>query len=174
MSSNNKAMEEALQVAVSRMNRSENGGAPAPTDPIGLLAAVLPKLIESRGERDAIIAKIDGLESENLSPLREELRLARKQIHRLHRAQEEMMAILQQLSEQQNAIGEAVLDLAKQMARIEFVEPMPEPDPRSDFGRHAGADSKLYNDVRSKVQNATAPRRTQSSKAQRGSKKPQA
>ena len=146
MTANTKAMEEALQAAVSRMNRSEtNGGSVPHTDPIGLMAAILPKLLDNKGVRDAMLEKIEGLHTDDLLPLREELRLARKQIHRLHKAQDEMMAILRQLSEQQAAVGDTVLHIANQMARIEFVEPV------ADHVDH-------HDDIRHLVQAASAPR----------------
>jgi len=154
--SNNKAMEEALQAAVSRMNRPEMPGAQsAPAlDPIGLLAAIVPKFLENRGEREAILEKIDekiaAFHTDDLMPMREELRQARQQIHRLRKTQIEMMAILQQLSEQQTAVGDAVLDLAKQMARIQIVEPVED------------VEEDVYASVRQSVQAAAAPRRTTS------------
>jgi len=142
-------MEEALQAAVSRMNRSEtNGGhVPPTTDAIGLIAAVLPKLLENRGQREAVVEKIDEIHTEDLVPLREELRLVRKQVHRLHKANEEMMALLHQLREQQTAVGDAVLHIADQMARIELVESVPD-------------DAEPYDRVRHSAQAASAPRRT--------------
>jgi hypothetical protein len=136
MSSDTKAMEEALQAAVAKMNRGgTNGAAPPPlaADPLSLLMAVLPKLLESREPREDIVEKLEGIQSEELGPLREQVRLMRVQLHRLRKAQEETTEILHQLREQQNAVGEAVLHLANQMARFEIVEDEDDVDDELDI-----------------------------------------
>jgi DNA repair ATPase RecN len=124
MGSNTKAMEEALQAAVSRMNQPQ--AAPTHTDPLGVVAAVLPRLLENREDRQDIAEKIDGLRTEDLAPLREQIQLVRQKLHRLGKAQDTMMTALDQLREQQTAIGEAVLELVRQMARVQILDEAPE------------------------------------------------
>lgn len=140
MSGNTKAMEEALQAAVTRMNKPAGGGGSGLTDPLGVIAAVLPKLLENRGEREDIGEKIDGLRTEDIAPLREQMQLVRKKLHRLGKAQEEMMGALDQLRAQQTAIGDAVLELVQQMARVEILDGVPddmEPEVRAPERRSA-------------------------------------
>lgn len=120
-----KAMEEALQAAVARMNRPSTNGSSG-SDPISLLMAVLPKLLENRSDREDVLEKIEGLQTEDLAVLREQVRLARKQLHRLLTSQEVVLEELRQLREQQAAVGNAVLHLAKEMARVEILEQMPD------------------------------------------------
>jgi hypothetical protein len=125
---NTNAMQEALQTAVKRMN----GNAAAATgisDPIGLLVSILPKLMQNNGDKDDLVDKIDGVQKET-GAARAEILAVRKQLHRIYKLQEDTLAELRELQRQQIALGQAVLDLADQMAKIEILE-----DPRDDGGR---------------------------------------
>jgi hypothetical protein len=134
MSSDTKAMEDALQAAVAKMNRSaSNGAAPAAADPLSLLMTLLPKLLENRESPDEIVEKLEGLQSEELAPLREQVRLVRVQLHRVRKSQQDTLEALHQLREQQAAVGEAVLHLAKQMSRLEIFEGADDVDDDDDL-----------------------------------------
>lgn len=125
-----KAMEEALQAAVTRMTHGDKAPSATPTDPIGLLMALLPKLLSNDEERGDLVEKLEGFEKETMVPLQEQVKGMRKQLHRLARAQDEVLEALRELREQQTAVGNAVLHLADQMARIELLD---EPDPQDDY-----------------------------------------
>ncbi|MBN1612074.1 MAG: hypothetical protein JW940_35915 [Polyangiaceae bacterium] len=125
--SNTKAMEEALQAAVARMNRSGTDSG-APTDPISLLMSLIPRLLEHNQERDDVLEKLEGLTNDGLAPLREQLLAMRKQLHLLRKSHREMLEQLRQVQEQEAATGKAVLHLARQMARVEIIEEMPDDD----------------------------------------------
>ncbi|MBK8258881.1 MAG: hypothetical protein IPK82_40260 [Polyangiaceae bacterium] len=118
---NSKQMEEALQAAVARMNRPEPSSAPAGSDPIAILAALLPKLIENRAEKSELVEKLDGLRNDELVPLRKQLRLIRVKLHEMAQAQGQLIEAVNQISEQQSAVNEAVLHLAGQVERIQVV-----------------------------------------------------
>jgi hypothetical protein len=120
-----KALEEALQAAVARMNKNGNS-APTTPEPIALLMALLPKLLEKNEERDDLLEKIDELQKDDLATLREQVRGARKQLHRVLKTSEIILAELGQLREQQTAVGNAVLHLARQMSRVQILEEMPD------------------------------------------------
>jgi hypothetical protein len=164
MGSNTKVMEEALQAAVSRMNNPDgarSGGGGGGTDPLGVVAAVLPKLLENRGEREDIAEQLEGMRNEELAPMRDQIKVIRARIHHLAKSQDTVLAALEQLREQQTAIGDAVLSLARQLARIEILdEPEPEVEPAINVPRRAPAAS------------APAPRATShATKAPRGNRK---
>jgi hypothetical protein len=124
--SDTKAMEDALQAAVARMNGTNGAGHSAPSDPLSMVASLLPALLQNRESREDILEKLDELQSEELSTLREQMRLARVQIHRLRKSSQEVIEVLHQMREQQAAIGEAVLHVARQLARFERVDDMPD------------------------------------------------
>jgi hypothetical protein len=141
-----KAMEEALQAAVKRMNaqngHSGNGGngsngvnAPEATgmmngavEPMGMLMSFLPKLLQNNDGRDEVLEKLEGLQKEEMAPMREQVLLLRKQLHRVLKTQELMLVEFRELRKQQTAVSHAVLDLAAQMARVEIVNELPEED----------------------------------------------
>jgi uncharacterized coiled-coil protein SlyX len=120
--SDTKAMEEALQMAVAHMARQQDGGGNGATNPLNLLAAVLPKLLANDEEREDLVEKLEGLEKETFAPLQEQILGLRKQVHRVGKLQEAIIAELQELREQQTAVGNAVLHLAEQMSRVGIVE----------------------------------------------------
>jgi hypothetical protein len=139
--SDTKAMEEALQMAVAHMARQQDGGGGnGASNPLHLLAAVLPKLLSNDEEREDLVEKLEGLEKETFGPLQEQILGLRKQVHRVGKLQEAIIAELQELREQQTAVGNAVLHLAEQMSRIgivddqlddDFDEPPPPSPPRA-------------------------------------------
>ncbi len=122
-----KAMEEALQAAVKRLN---SGGTDASTDPIGLLASILPKLMshgEEREElREDLMEKIEGLKKDDIGALREHVQIMRKLLHRVLKTQEQTLAQIREMEKQQVAVSHAVLELARQMARVEIIDELPD------------------------------------------------
>jgi hypothetical protein len=123
MTTDNRSMEEALQAAVAQMNRTGNNGpAPAPMDPISMIVSLLPKLLENRESRDELAEKLDGMQTEELTPIREQLRIVRQQLVRMRRSQDEVLGAIAELREQQTAIGEAVLHLAQNLQRLEILD----------------------------------------------------
>jgi hypothetical protein len=127
---NTKAMEEALEAAVARMGKPAEPPRPAASsEPLAMLAAILPKLIESHGERSAA-QKIDSLREEDLQPLRDQMRTVRRRLHQITKTQAEILGAVESLRQQQTVIGDAVLELVNQMARVRIVEEsdqVPEP-----------------------------------------------
>ena len=122
-----KAMEQAPQAAVARMNNRSSSNGSSGTDPVSLLMAILPKLLERKeDDREDVLEKIEGLQTEELASLREQLRGARKQLQRVIKSQELVLNELRELREQQAAVGNAVLHLAQEMSRVEILGETPE------------------------------------------------
>lgn len=123
-----RSMEEALQAAVAQMNRSGSNGAapPAPMDPLSMIVSLLPKLLENLESREDLTEKLDGIQNEELTPIREQLRIVRQQLVRLRRSQDDVLTAIAQLREQQTAIGDAVLHLAQHMERLEILDEPPD------------------------------------------------
>ena len=147
-----KAMEEALQAAVSRMNKSDGGASGMAADPIGMLMTLLPKLLENNDEREDLVEKLDGLEKETFHELKEQLRGLRKQVHRLFKAQQEALEELRDLREQQTAVGQAVLHLAEQMSRLDIVDDIGDEPEEEDFeDEDLLDDPDVYQDLSSAI-----------------------
>lgn len=127
-----KAMQDALQAAVNRLN---GGGGEAP-DPIGILSALLPRLLAHGDdeERDEVLEKLEGVQREDLAPLREEVLQLRKAVHRALKLQEVTLAQVREIAAQQRAVGDAVLELARQMARVQILEDLPDETPGEPVG----------------------------------------
>jgi hypothetical protein len=122
-----RVMQEALQAAVARMN---NGSPPAPSSPppdtLGLLATLLPKLLNSQGEeRDELAERIEALQKEDLAPLRAEVQALRRNLHQVFKMQQRIVAHLNALDQRQEATSGALLDLAGQMARVQIIPELP-------------------------------------------------
>jgi hypothetical protein len=143
-----QAMQDALQAAVSRMSDTNGGAKSAGADPIGLIMSVLPKLLENKEEREDIVEKLEGMEKETFSPLQEQMHGMRKQLHRVFKLQQLLVEELRQMREQQTAVGNAVLHLAEQMARIQIVDELPYDDDGDD---DMLADGDIYEDLPSAI-----------------------
>jgi polyhydroxyalkanoate synthesis regulator phasin len=117
-----RSMQEALQGAVARMN---NGGSVEPkiglSDVIGPLMAVLSPLLQNRGKEE-MLERLDTLQKGDLTTLREQVDILRKQCHRMLKFQEQLLLKVHEIQKQQVAAAGAVLDLAQQMARITFID----------------------------------------------------
>jgi len=128
-----QAMEDALQAAVTKMHsgggNGVNGGGPGLADPISLVMSLLPRLLQNKEAQEDVAEKIDGLRTEDMAAITEQIRLMRRQLHRVHKTQQMMckqLAMMHEqqgeLQEQQTACGEVTLHLVQQMARLEVVE----------------------------------------------------
>jgi hypothetical protein len=127
-----KVMQEALQAAVTRMNHgATTEPAAMPTDPIGALMSILPKLLNNNNETgEELLEKLDSLQKGDITALREQVLILRKQCYRMIKSQEQILAELGEMQKQQTAVGNAVLDLAEQMTRLQVVE-QDEPEPEN-------------------------------------------
>jgi hypothetical protein len=117
-----KAMQEALQAAVSRMTATPAEGRPPMADLIATGVAILPKLLQNLGSGEEVLQRLDTLHKTDVPGLRQEMQVLRKQNHRLLKFQEEILVKIHEIQRQQVAAAGAVLDLAQQMARITFLD----------------------------------------------------
>jgi hypothetical protein len=120
-----KAMQEALQAAVARMNSGASESRSNPMEMLAPLLTMLPALLQNRDGGEEVAEKIEELRKGELSTLRDEVHVLRRQCSRLVKAQEQTLARLRDLQRQQVAAADAVLELARQMARIRFVGDVP-------------------------------------------------
>src|SRR5215212_6659638 len=110
-------MHEALQAAVTRLN-GHNGSMDsraAPPDTIGTLLSFVPKLLQNNEAGGQMLDKLDALQKGDLTSLRGDVQILRKQCFRVFKSQEQLLSKLSDLEKQQAAIGHAVLELANQL-----------------------------------------------------------
>jgi uncharacterized protein HemY len=136
-------MQEALHAAVARMNNG-NGSADsraAPSmDTIGTLMQFVPKLLQNNEAGPEMLEKLDALQKGDLTTLRTDMQVLRKQCYRTLKAQEQLLAKVDELQKQHTAVAHAVLDLAHQMARISLID---DGDDDEDYDRnHRRADAR--------------------------------
>lgn len=143
-----KMMQEALDAAVTRLNNG-NGTAEPPAsrpDPIGALMTVLPKLLHHDDSSDELLEKIEALQKTDITPLREQVQVLRKQCRRILKSEARVLAKVAEMQKQYTTVASAVLELARQMERITLVEEAPvgeddydgEPPPAPDGYRRSG------------------------------------
>ena len=123
-----KAMQEALEAAVTRMNNGAGAQPALSPDTMGALMAVLPKLLQNDGSGEEMLEKLDALQKGDLTPLRAQVRVLRKQGQRMLKSQKRLLLRVSEIQRQQTAIANAVLDLAQQMERITFLDDVPNDD----------------------------------------------
>jgi hypothetical protein len=153
-------MQDALQAAVTRLN-SHNGTSPesrAAPDTIGTLLSFVPKLLQNNEAGGQMLDKLDALQKGDLTSLRGDVQILRKQCFRVFKTQEQLLTKLSELEKQQAAIGQAVLELANQLARITFVDEEHDDDEDAPPGRHDRAGSRNQQPDRDA---ATGSRQTQ-------------
>jgi hypothetical protein len=129
-------MQDALQAAVARIN---NGSAdvkpPIAPDMFGMLMTIVPKLLQGSQSSEELVEKLDALQKGDLTVLREQVQILRKQCYRLLKSHERLLAKVEEIQMQQASTGRAVLDLAHHMSRITFIDDVPggeddyEPEP---------------------------------------------
>jgi hypothetical protein len=140
-------MHEALQAAVTRLNGHNGSAEPraAPPDTIGTLLSFVPKLLQNNEAGGQMLDKLDALQKGDLTSLRGDVQILRRQCFRVFKSQEQLLTKLGELEKQQAAIGHAVLELANQLARITFVgsdgdddsnAPPDRDEPRPDLSRN--------------------------------------
>ena len=131
-----KAMQEALQSAVARLN-SGGGHEPkqSPMEMLAPLVSMLPSLLQSRESGEDVAEKLDELRKGELATLQQQVRVLRKQCAHMMKAQEQMLARLRDLQRQQAAAGDVVLELAQQLARIRFVGDLADGEEDDDYER---------------------------------------
>ncbi len=143
-----KAMQEALQAAVARMNSPSSEPRSSPMEAFAPLLSMLPALLQNRGSGEEVAEKLEELRKGELATLRDEVHVLRKQCARLMKSQEQTLARLRDLQRQQAAAADAVLALARQMARIRFVGDVPagEDEDEDDYERDVplGSESTLW------------------------------
>jgi len=118
-------MQDALQAAVSRMNNGTNGSPePKPSflETVGPFLPLIPKLLQNNGAGEKMLERLDTLQKNDLTALRDQVQLLRRQCHRMLKAQEQLLERVHEIQRQQVAAAGAVLDLAQQMARVTFVD----------------------------------------------------
>ena len=120
-----KAMQEALEAAVTRINNGSAEPPAGPSDTIGALMSVLPKLLQNDGSGEEMLEKLDALQKGDLTSLRGQVRILRKQCCRMLKSQRKLLARVSEIQRQQTAVAGAVLELAQQMASITFIEDVP-------------------------------------------------
>ncbi|HET7291243.1 MAG TPA: hypothetical protein VFM88_02350 [Vicinamibacteria bacterium] len=121
-------MQEALQAAVARMNSGSSESRSSPMEALAPLLTMLPALLQNRDSGEDVGEKIDELRKGELATLRDEVHVLRKQCSRLMKAQQQALARMRDLQRQQAVAADAVLELARQMARITFVGAVPDED----------------------------------------------
>jgi len=116
-----KAMQEALQASVARMNSHTGDAKPGASDLLTALMPLVPRLLQNNGGEE-VLDKIETLQKGDLTSLREQVQVLRKQCSRMLKAQEQLLEKVHEIQRQQVAAAGAVLDLAQQMARISFID----------------------------------------------------
>lgn len=115
-----KAMQEALQAAVTRMNNGSDSK--IGPDMMSTLMTFLPKLLQNNGSGEEMLERLDTLQKGDLASLREQVQSLRKQCYRMLKSQEQLLMKVHEIQRQQVAAAGAVLDLAQQMARIRIID----------------------------------------------------
>lgn len=121
-----KAMQDALQAAVTRMNGNGAGGGAEPRafsgDMMGVLMSVVSKLLQGSESSEELVEKLDALQKGDLTSLREQVQILRKQCFRMLKSQEQLFLKVEEIQREQANVARAVLDLAHHMARITFID----------------------------------------------------
>ena len=141
MNADTKVMQEALQAAVAKLNNG-NGSSDsraAPMDTFGTLMQFVPRLLANNEAGPEMLEKLDALQKGDLSTMRNDVQILRKQCYRTFKAQEQLLAKVDELQKQHTAVAHAVLDLAHQIARITLVD---DEDDDDDGDRYRRADSR--------------------------------
>jgi hypothetical protein len=129
------------------------------------LLSFVPKLLQNNEAGGQMLDKLDALQKGDLTSLRGDVQILRKQCFRVFKSQEQLLTKLGELEKQQAAIGHAVLELANQLARITFVDQDADDDrdappdreaPRPDLSRNNQTATRQ--DGRDKRRQSTAAR----------------
>jgi hypothetical protein len=119
-------MQDALQAAVTRMNGNRTNGGAEPKafsgDMMGVLMSVVSKLLQGSESSEEVVERLDALQKGDLTALREQVQILRKQCFRMLKSQEQIFLKIEEIQREQNNVARAVLDLAHHMARITFID----------------------------------------------------
>src|SRR5262245_19375571 len=95
-----KVMQEDLQAAVTRLNNNQGAeprAAPPGGDTLGTLMSFVPRLLQRNEAGDQMLEKLDALRKGELTTLRGDVQILRKQCHRVFRQQEHLLQKLEDL-----------------------------------------------------------------------------
>ena len=81
---------------------------------------------------EELVEKLDALQKGDLTSLREQVQVLRKQCFRMLKSQEQLFLKIEEIQREQNNVARAVLDLAHHMARITFIDDATEIDDDDD------------------------------------------
>jgi hypothetical protein len=123
-----EVMQAALQAALTRLNKGSADSQAGPTDTVGALMSMLPALLHNDGSGEKMLEKLDALEKGDLTSIRGQVRVLRKQCLRMLKFQERLLAKVDAMQRHQTVVGRAVMDLTKQMASITFIDDVPTDD----------------------------------------------
>jgi len=147
-----KAMQDALQAAVTRMNGNGSMGLGDAKgfspDMMGVVMSVLTKLLQGSESSEELVEKLDALQKGDLTALREQVQVLRKQCFRILKSQEQLFLKVEEIQREQSNVARAVLDLAHHMARITFIDDAAEMDDDNDRGGARGSDGGRRMDSR--------------------------
>ena len=164
-------MQEALQAAVTRLNgngaSADSRAAPGP-DTIGTLLSFVPKLLQNNEAGGQMLDKLEALQKGDLTSLRGDVQILRKQCFRVFKTQEQLLTKLSEVEKQQAAIGQAVLELANQLARITFVDEDDEDDVDAPPDRGDRSGSRHQNRTATRQEGRDKRRQSTAVRAERG------
>jgi hypothetical protein len=166
-----KAMQDALQAAVTKMNGNGSNGLGESKgfspDMMGVLMSVLSKLLQGSESSEELVEKLEALQKGDITSLRDQVQVLRKQCFRILKSQEQLFLKVEEIQREQNNVARAVLDLAHHMARITFIDDAAEIDDDDDRGTRRGADGGRRADPRT---NGSGPgRRPRGTSVEHGS-----
>ena len=126
MSTDTRAMQEALQAAVARVNNgSTEVKQPLAPDMFGMLMTIVPKLLQGSQSSEELVEKLDTMQKGDITPLREQVQILRKQCYRMLKSHERLLTKVEEIQMQQASMSRAVIDLAHHMSRITFIDDVP-------------------------------------------------
>jgi hypothetical protein len=167
-----KAMHEALQAAVTRMNGNGSNGTGEPKaafsgDMMGVLMSVVSKLLQGSESSEELVEKLDALQKGDLTSLRDQVQILRKQCFRMLKSQEQLFLKVEEIQREQNNVASAVLDLAHHIARITFIDDATDIEDEDDRVVSRGSDS--YRRTGSRTNGSGLGRRPRGTSAEHGS-----
>jgi hypothetical protein len=168
-----KAMQDALHAAVTKMNGNGNGSNGLgdmkgfSPDMMGVLMSVVSKLLQGSESSEELVEKLDALQKGDLTSLRDQVQVLRKQCFRILKSQEQLFLKVEEIQREQNNVARAVLDLAHHMARITFIDDATEIDDDHDGDGLRGHEGGRRTD--SRVNGGGAGRRPRGTSVEHGS-----
>jgi len=162
-------MQDALQAAVARINNGA-GEVKQPIAPamFGMLMTIVPKLLQGSQSSEELVEKLDALQKGDLTSLREQVQILRKQCYRLLKSHERLMTKVEEIQMQQAPMGRAVLDLAHHMSRITFIDDVPGGD--DDYEQEPPPVPESYRRAESRVNGNGRARSQRETSAEHGSR----